>query len=154
MRFILTCIFAFAFLLQEGIPTFDKGIDTTGKPWAGQYAANEETVRGNLRRLGVFAANVRIVKGFFQDTLPHKLTAPQLAVLRFDGDTYESTKAVFSTIYDKVVRGGYVIIDDWHVPRCRDALREMFGSLEVYEIQGLGRHKRKWKNNTTREKNE
>lgn len=129
----------------QGIPAFDQGLDTTGKRWAGQYAAGKSTVLSNFRQLGLLAPNIRLVAGFFQNTLPAKLPAREIAVLRFDGDTYESTKAVFEAIYDKVVEGGYVLIDDWHVPDCRRALREL-GHTEAIEIQGLGRFGSKYKN--------
>jgi hypothetical protein len=127
-----------------GIPSFDKGT-FDGKPWAGQYVASEATVLANLRWLGLLGPNVRTVKGFFQDTLPSKLRTDRIAVLRFDGDTYESTIAVFSTIYDKVVDGGYVIIDDWHVSECRRALREL-GHTEAIAIRANGNDDTDFKN--------
>jgi len=58
--------------------------------------------------------STHLVKGWFQDTLPatrEKLGA--IALLRLDGDWYESTKVCFENLYDKVSRGGFVILDDY-----------------------------------------
>ena len=65
---------------------------------------------------------VRFLKGWFKDTLP---TAPieQLALLRVDGDLYESTWDALHALYDKVSEGGFVIIDDYgDFPPCRQAV--------------------------------
>lgn len=53
-------------------------------------------------------------EGWFQDTLPK--VAPQIgsiAILRLDGDWYASTKVCLQYLYDRVVGGGFVIIDDY-----------------------------------------
>ncbi len=57
---------------------------------------------------------VHLVKGWFQDTLPiqsKKLNG--IALLRMDGDWYDSTKICLDNLYDKVVNEGVVIIDDY-----------------------------------------
>lgn len=57
---------------------------------------------------------VHLVKGWFQDTLPVKREAiGPIALLRADGDWYESTKCVLENLYDAVSVGGHVIIDDY-----------------------------------------
>ena len=55
---------------------------------------------------------VRFLKGWFKDTLP---TAPisTLAIMRLDGDYYESTIDALTNLYDKLSVGGYAIIDDY-----------------------------------------
>ncbi|MEO7798854.1 MAG: TylF/MycF/NovP-related O-methyltransferase [Opitutaceae bacterium] len=58
--------------------------------------------------------SVRLVKGWFQDTLPttrDKMGA--IALLRLDGDWYESTKVCLEMLFDKVSPGGFVILDDY-----------------------------------------
>jgi O-methyltransferase len=53
-------------------------------------------------------------KGWFQNTLPE--AAPDLgsvAILRLDADWYASTKICLEHLYDNVVSGGFVIIDDY-----------------------------------------
>jgi len=57
---------------------------------------------------------VHLVKGWFQDTVPlHRERIGPIAVLRLDGDWYESTKIPLENFYEQVVPGGYVIIDDY-----------------------------------------
>ena len=52
------------------------------------------------------------LEGWFKDTLPH---APidRLAVLRLDGDMYESTMQALDALYHKLSYGGFVIVDDY-----------------------------------------
>ncbi|MBV9765046.1 MAG: class I SAM-dependent methyltransferase [Acidobacteriaceae bacterium] len=71
-------------------------------------------------------AKVHLVKGWFQDTLPiyrHKLGP--LAMLRIDGDWYESTKVCLENLFDQLVPDGYCIIDDYGTYHgCRRAVNE------------------------------
>ena len=55
---------------------------------------------------------VRFLAGWFRDTLP---SAPirKLALLRVDGDMYESTAIALRSLYSKIQRGGYLIVDDY-----------------------------------------
>ena len=64
---------------------------------------------------------VQFLVGWFKDTLP---TAPmaRLAVLRLDGDMYESTIQALDALYPKLSPGGYCIIDDYQIPACRNAV--------------------------------
>jgi hypothetical protein len=62
--------------------------------------------------LGYGEATTIIHKGWFRDTLPVSDTGP-IAILRLDGDWYESTKLCLEHLYDAVVPGGFVIIDDY-----------------------------------------
>lgn len=65
-------------------------------------------------------------KGWFQNTLPLKSNAiKEIAILRIDGDWYASTKVCLEYLYDKVVPGGFVIIDDYGTYEgCRKAVHE------------------------------
>lgn len=80
-----------------------------------------DDARRNFRRYGLLDERVRFLKGWFKDTLPN---APieRLAILRMDGDLYESTMDALTNLYPRVSRGGYVIIDDNWVPACRRAV--------------------------------
>lgn len=54
------------------------------------------------------------IQGWFHDTVPvQKQKISQIAVLRIDGDWYESTKCCLENLYDRVIAGGAVIIDDY-----------------------------------------
>jgi hypothetical protein len=89
-------------------------------------AAPIEEVRENFEIYGLLDDQVRFLKGWFKDTLP---SAPieQLAVLRLDGDYYESTMDALQSLYDKVSEGGFVIVDDYGEGSwtyCRQAVDE------------------------------
>jgi hypothetical protein len=53
-----------------------------------------------------------LVKGWFRDSLPGLDCGP-LSLLRLDADLYQSTMEVLVNLYDKVVSGGFVVVDDY-----------------------------------------
>jgi hypothetical protein len=71
-----------------------------------------EEVRDNFNNFGMLDEQVKFLKGWFKDTLP---TAPieKLALMRLDGDYYDSTMDALVNLYPKLSVGGYVIIDDF-----------------------------------------
>jgi hypothetical protein len=76
------------------------------------FAVDIEAVKSNFRAYGMLDNQVRFLEGWFKDTLP---TAPisSLAIMRLDGDYYESTTDALTNLYDKLSVGGYAIIDDY-----------------------------------------
>jgi O-methyltransferase len=87
-------------------------------------AVTLEEVQENFRRYGLLDGQVRFLKGWFRDTLT---VAPidKLALLRLDGDLYESTMDALNALYHKVVPGGFVIIDDYgDFEPCRRAVQD------------------------------
>ena len=81
-----------------------------------------ETVRSNFERYGLLDDRVRFLEGWFRDTLPH---APieRLAVMRLDGDLYESTMDPLTSLYERLAPGGFVIVDDYlSIESCRTAV--------------------------------
>jgi hypothetical protein len=109
----------------EGMPTpdterypADKGLDLSD---VHHLSVPLEETQKNFRRYGLLDGQVRFLKGWFKDTLP---TAPieKLAILRLDGDLYESTMDALTNLYPRVSPGGCIIIDDNWVPACRQAV--------------------------------
>ncbi len=75
-----------------------------------------DNVFNTFNKLSLNMNNVLLVKGFFQDTLQIQENVDNLgeiAVLRLDADWYESTKICLEKLYDKVIDGGIIIIDDY-----------------------------------------
>lgn len=74
-------------------------------------------VQSNFARYDLLDDQVVFLKGWFKDTLP---TAPieRLAILRLDGDLYESTMDALVSLYPKLSVGGYIIVDDYGVAAC------------------------------------
>jgi hypothetical protein len=86
-----------------------------------------------FNRFGFDRDKVHLVKGWFQDTLPeYRERVGDIAVLRIDGDWYESTKCCLENLYDNVVDGGYIIIDDYALVGCRKAMDEFFAVDEDF----------------------
>jgi O-methyltransferase len=89
-----------------------------------QLAVPLETVQANFRRFGLLDDRVTFLKGWFKDTLP---TAPitRLALMRLDGDLYESTWDALINLYPKLQPGGFCIIDDYGgIPACKKAIHD------------------------------
>lgn len=88
--------------------------------------ASYEQCLSLLRGTGYPSERIHLVKGWFQDTLPkHSAEIGPIAVLRLDGDLYESTKVCVETLYENVASDGVVIIDDYGTfEGCRKAVDE------------------------------
>lgn len=87
-------------------------------------AVSLSEVRDNFRRYGLLDEQVRFLEGWFRDTLP---TAPiaKLAVLRLDGDMYESTIQALESLYPRLSSGGFCIVDDYGaIEGCRAAVED------------------------------
>jgi O-methyltransferase/8-demethyl-8-(2,3-dimethoxy-alpha-L-rhamnosyl)tetracenomycin-C 4'-O-methyltransferase len=86
-----------------------------------ELAVSIETVKQNFEKFGLLDDQVHFLKGWFKDTLP---VAPikRLAILRLDGDLYESTMDALNALYDKVSENGFVIVDDYLLETCKKAI--------------------------------
>ena len=63
--------------------------------------------------IGYPSDHVHYHVGWFQDTMPLAAAIEKIAVLRIDGDWYASTKTCLDHLFDRVVPGGFIIIDDY-----------------------------------------
>ena len=70
--------------------------------------------------------------GWFQDTLPVVTGIDKIAILRLDGDWYASTMVCLEHLYDRVVKGGIVILDDYGAYEgCRKATDEYLARIGI-----------------------
>jgi len=60
------------------------------------------------------ATRVNLVKGWFNESLPGQKIDQGIALLRLDGDWYESTMTCLEHLYPQVVEGGLILIDDYY----------------------------------------
>lgn len=89
-----------------------------------ELAVPLEEVRVNFEKYGLLDSQVCFLEGWFRETLP-SATVRQLALLRLDGDMYESTYVALESLYPKLSGGGYLIVDDYGaVPACRSAVED------------------------------
>ncbi len=97
-----------------------------------------DEVKQNFERFGLLDERVIFLKGWFKDTL---LTdkIKKLALVRLDGDMYESTWDSLNALYTKLEKGGFVIIDDYFVnDSCRNAVNDYFKKVKVnHEIKRI-----------------
>jgi hypothetical protein len=77
--------------------------------------------------------NVFLVKGFIPDTFFEYFKskpATRIALLHIDVDVYEATKACLDHLYERVVKGGIIIFDDYgQVDGATKAINEFIQSL-------------------------
>ncbi len=116
----------------EGLPkptlAQDAGRDLSSAPHLKVGAAR---VRAAFERFGLWDDQVKILEGWFSDTLPNA-PVESLAVLRLDGDPYQSTMDILNPLYDKVVPGGFLIVDDYlSWEPCRRAIHDFFVSRKI-----------------------
>ena len=99
-----------------------------------------------IDRIGYPASSVVIHTGWFQDTLP--VARPQIgpiALLRVDGDWYESTLVALEYLFDLVIPRGIVVIDDYGAfEGCRRATDEFLArrapDAYLHHIDYTGRY--------------
>jgi O-methyltransferase len=131
----------------EGLPAPDieSYPQDAGMIWHTQtdLAISRDSVVANFQKYGLLDDRVKFLKGWFKDTLP---TAPieSIAVLRLDGDLYESTMDALNNLYHKVSPGGFVIVDDYGIPEdtCRRAIHDFRAAQRItaplQDIDGWG----------------
>jgi O-methyltransferase len=136
----------------EGLPPPDEVNFPQDTGWrfdkASWYlAVSEEEVKNNFRRYGLLDEHVRFVKGWFRDTLG-TLPTTQIALLRLDGDLYESTIEALEPLYPRLSVGGFCVIDDYGaVEGCEEAVRDYRAKHDIsdpiVDIDGSGVYWRK-----------
>ncbi|MDG2427162.1 MAG: TylF/MycF/NovP-related O-methyltransferase [Acidimicrobiales bacterium] len=99
----------------------DTGVDLSG---VAALAVSRPEVEATFARYGLLDDQVKFLEGWFEDTLP---AAPidRLALMRLDGDLYQSTWEALECLYPKLSLGGIVIVDDYGAfESCRCAVED------------------------------
>lgn len=105
-----------------------------------------EGLRSRISALG-YAENIRLVKGFFSDTLP-MLDNQTFRLVHLDCDLYESYMTCLRFLYPRLVRGGYMVFDEYDLavaayPGAQKAIDQfLVGKPEKLERFGEGVHTR------------
>lgn len=96
-----------------------------------ELAVSLEEVKNNFEKYGLLDNQVEFIKGWFKDSLKNS-PIDQLAILRLDGDLYESTIQPLDYLYDKLSVGGYVIVDDYNVVEaCKLAVHDFLSARKI-----------------------
>lgn len=128
----------------EGLPPPDErdGKSIVDCYYKGLCKGDLENVKAIFKKLEVPFDNVKVVKGWVENTLP--LNNPEkVALLHIDTDWYKSVKSPLEHIYDKVVTGGFIVVDDfWFHEGCRDAVMDFLkerGLTQKVQIKRVDR---------------
>jgi O-methyltransferase len=123
--------------VQPGIGDIDPDkvglLETTGVS-----SHSVEVVRTNLKKWKLLDKKFKLIEGWFQDTIPQN-KIEKIALLRLDGDLYESTAIPLQYLIPKMSIGGVVIIDDWNLIGPQKAWSEVkvkYQEISVYGIYG------------------
>lgn len=98
-----------------------------------------ENVKSNFKNWGVNPDLMKFVKGWVQHTIPTvKDRIEKIAILRLDMDVYDPTLFTLRELYDKVSKGGVVIIDDGNlsgvVKAVNDFLKERNLVVDFHKV--------------------
>ena len=120
------------------------GVDAESTGWGtGTCAAPEDSVKEICAKLGVEDV-LTAVKGYFEDTLPQmRDLVGMVALLHMDGDWYESTRTILHNLYDRLVNGAFIQVDDYgHWDGCRRAIHEFTDArsfqFDMHQIDNTG----------------
>ena len=106
----------------EGLPPVEAIDGQSAKQW--QEDTESPYYFDNCAASKIDAANAmsladirdaKLVKGWFEDTLPGATFPSGIAILRVDSDWYKSTFQVLNSLFPFVNENGLVIIDDYYV---------------------------------------
>lgn len=114
----------FAFDSFQGLPR-PSNVDAlngyTSNFQEGDFACSKKEFEENLRVQRIDMTRVRIIEGWFQDTLSDQTAAAlgieKIAAAWIDGDLYESTVPVLRFLSHRLSVGSIVLFDDWRVFR-------------------------------------
>lgn len=110
----------FLFDSFEGLPEVKENDGKAAKKWQEE---NDGVGLDNCKAEILFAQeamklanseNHNIIKGWFDVTIPNTQISEPIAILRLDGDWYDSTMVCLENLYPLVAEDGLIIIDDYY----------------------------------------
>lgn len=115
-----------AFDSFEGLPKPGPRDPDAHPAWEGKAQGSEELLEAGFFRYAGDPSRLHTVKGWFEHTLPAaREEVGKVAILHIDADWYESVSLALDVFYDRVVPGGFVVIDDFTTWQgARDATTE------------------------------
>jgi O-methyltransferase len=134
----------------EGIPF--AGINDTEQPGIGEIDKNkigvlettniasysQEDVLKNFQLWNLPTNNLKLIKGWFENTIePTSKEIKEIAMLRLDGDLYSSTYVCLEHLFEKVVSGGIIIIDDWNLTGCQKAVKKFIDGRKIKKFNEI-----------------
>lgn len=78
--------------------------------------------------------DIQVHRGWFEETLPGFRSEHPIAILRLDGDWYDSTMTILRHLFDQVADGGIILIDDYyHWEGCSRAVHDFLSERKAIE---------------------
>jgi O-methyltransferase len=87
--------------------------DTTSPRYHNNCTATLEEFEAAMTLAACPPQLVEVRKGFFEDVFP-AFSPPPVAILRLDGDWYESTITCLEKFWPAMIPGGLIILDDYY----------------------------------------
>lgn len=101
----------------EGWPEPSVYDESPRNPKQGEWRVSEEQVRERLNdsKIGDEYPNleVRLIKGFFRDTLQQFPKERQISLLHIDADLYEGYRDALTNLFPAVAKGGIILFDEY-----------------------------------------
>jgi len=105
-------------------PVINKYLKQKRESYTDWVCASIEEVKENFQKCNLLTSNVVFVKGKVEDTLDQESNIPHtISFLRLDTDWYESTRKELEKLWEKLVPGGILVVDDYG---CFDGARKAF----------------------------
>jgi O-methyltransferase len=80
--------------------------------------------------MSMTGSKYKLIQGWFNETMPQFDNTNSIALLRLDGDWYESIQCSLKYLFPKVVKGGVIIIDDYFSwDGCSRAVHDYLSSI-------------------------
>ena len=104
--------------------------DTQSDSYFDNCSAPMDYAERAMKRSGV--PRFTIKKGWFEQTLPEFVPPLPIAILRLDGDWYESTMTALESLYMYLARDGIVIVDDYYAwDGCSRAIHDFLSKNQL-----------------------
>ena len=122
----------------QGLPKATNAKDADWWSKLSKLKQGKEIVSRNFEEFFLLDNQVHLVEGYFVYSLPCLRNefinnGKKLAVLRADGDMYESSMDILYNLYEFVSVGGFVIIDDYGIRECKQAVDEFRKKFDILE---------------------
>jgi O-methyltransferase len=108
----------FGFDSFQGLPQVEDVDRAGGRFFKGQFACSRQQVEKSLLKNGVDFSRIRLIAGFYEETLTDELKkdlkAGPAGVILLDCDLYSSTSTALSWLEGLIADKTVVLFDDWY----------------------------------------
>lgn len=124
----------------DGVSAIDYQKNTDSPYYFDNCSADIRYAEEAMKHTGL--VHYHVIKGWFSDTLPAFTPKQPIAILRLDGDWYESTKVCLNELYRHVIKNGIIIIDDYYTwDGCAKAIHDFLSEHHlpdrIHEKNGI-----------------